>query len=108
MSEVAPTFDRNLDRITTREQAFRHLSKVLEVNGSFNPSTEEAEIHDIPGSLTDLAVFFRSDSGEFATTEEPYTLFLNRYNLENGTIPSHKFKINDWNGIPCLKVSILE
>ena len=101
-------FDEHLERITTREQVVRHLSKILEVGDVFNPSSEEAEIHEIPDSLTDLAIFFRTDTDEFATTNEPYTLFLNRYNLADGTIPPYKFKIDEWNGLPCLKVRIAE
>ena len=101
-------FDRHLERITTREQAIRHLEKILELGGSFNPSSQEAEVHESPDSLTDLVIFFRSDNEELATTDGPYTLFLNRYNLADGTIPSYKFKVDTWNGTPCLRVRIAE
>ncbi len=101
-------FDEHLERITTREQAVRHLGKILELGGSFNPSSHEAEVHESPDSLTDLVIFFRADNGELATTQDAYTLFLNRYNLADGTIPSYKFKVDTWNGTPCLRVRIAE
>ncbi len=97
-----------LNRIITREQAVRHFKQVLEVGGPYNQTQFEAEIEEVPDSITDLAIFFRSDSGDFATTTEPYTKFCNQYNIGNGTIPSYKFKIDSWNGLPCLKVRTAE
>ncbi|MEN9920359.1 MAG: hypothetical protein RL538_252 [Candidatus Parcubacteria bacterium] len=109
MGIEAQRFDEHLERIITREQAVRHLSKTLEVGDSFNPSSLEAEIHEDPELSTDVVIFFRSDDGKYATTQEPYSLFLSRYNLADGTIPDYKFRIEEWSpGIPCLKVRITE
>jgi hypothetical protein len=96
------------NRIFSREQAARHLHQVLEVDGPYNQTSFEAEIEEVPDSLTDLMIFFRTDSGEYATTPDPYSLFLARYNLENGTIPPHKFKHDQWQGLPCVRVRIAE
>lgn len=95
-------------RIISREQAARHLSKVLEVGGSYNQTNFEAEIEEVPDSLTDLMIFFRTDSGDLASTTDAYSLFLARYNLENATIPPHKFKHDKWQGLPCVRVRIAE
>lgn len=108
MGIEAQRFDEHLERIVTREQAVRHLSKVLEVGDSFNPSSHEAEIHEDPELSTDVVIFFRSDDGEYATTQEPYSLFLNRYNLADGTIPPYKFKNDEWNEVPCLRIRVTE
>jgi hypothetical protein len=108
MKAEAARFDEHLERITTREQALRHLDKVLNQETSFNPSSFDAEIHEDPESITDIVIFFRSDDGEYARTEDRYSLFLNRYNITEGTIPSYKLKIDHWSGIPCIRVRISE
>jgi hypothetical protein len=107
-TEATPRFDERLERITTREQALRHLTKILEPGQSFNPSSFEAEIYEDPEKGSDIVIFFRTDNEEFATTSDPYTVFLNRYNLAVGTIPAEKFTIDDWNGAPYLRVTVFE
>jgi hypothetical protein len=106
-AESAKRFDAELLRITTREQAMKHLDKVLNDETSFNPSSFPAEIVEDPSNL-DVVVFFRTDDGELASAKDPYNLFLNRYNIADGSIPSYKFKIDEWNSVPCLRVRVAE
>ncbi len=107
-TESAPRFDEHLNRITTREQAIDHLEEVLHLGNSYNPSAFKAEVYEHPEEITDAFIFFRSDDKNFSTTEDPYKIFLDRYNLANGTIPAYKFKLDTWNTFPCIRIRITE
>jgi hypothetical protein len=96
------------NRILSREDAVEHFEELLSAGSSYNESMYPADIVPAKDALTDVLIFFRSDSGEYATTSTPYTIFLNRYNIANGRIPSYKFKYDVWNDVPCLRVSITE
>lgn len=101
-------FDEHLERITTREQAERHLRRILEVDGAYNQSMYAPEIELDPSIPTDITIQFRTDDNTVAETAQPYSLFLDRYELENDRIPRYKFQIATLLGRPCLRVRISE
>ena len=122
MSEI-PFESKETKRIISRHEAMLHFFDLfkLDRNGdslineedkieksSYNPSRVAPEIAEDPYIDTDLLIFFRADGDTLASTVEKYQVFLNQYNIGNGTIPSEKLQIDEWNGIPCIRVSMLE
>jgi hypothetical protein len=122
MSEI-PFESKETSRIISRQEAKLHFYELfnLDRNGdpvvseegkieknSYNPSITPPEIEEDPNIDTDLLIFFRTDSDTLASSTEQYQIFLNQYNIGNGTIPSEKLRVDEWSGIPCIRVRTLE
>jgi hypothetical protein len=122
MSEV-PFESKETKRIISRHEAMLHFFDIfkLDKNGDplmsedgkiekspYNPSSVSPEIVEDPYVDTDLLIFFRADGDTLASTKEKYQVFLSQYNIANASIPSEKLKIDEWNGIPCVRVRMLE
>ena len=64
-----------------------------------------AEVRKVPGSETDIAIFIKSDAGEYAKEDAVYVRFLQQYHLVTAEYSYEKFDLDTWrDGTPFLRV----